>query len=119
MTTRITHHAITPLDANISIYRDKGRGDPCNRGDEYTINVIGAPITVKLVFNNEEHAEEGGPWPNGLTDEALLAVVQDRLECFQVAHATKSREYALAITKIEEALHWLGAHHKRIATEKR
>lgn len=43
---------------------------------------------------------------NGTTDEALLAIVVDRLEGFQTG-PYKCRENALAITKIEEALHWL------------
>ena len=43
---------------------------------------------------------------NGLTHEALLAIVCDRLQGFQTG-PYKCRENALAITKIEEAMHWL------------
>ena len=45
---------------------------------------------------------------NGVTDESLLAIVVDRLRGFQQGQFP-CRENALAITKIEEALHWLEA----------
>lgn len=43
---------------------------------------------------------------NGCMNEDLLAIVLDRLQGFQSGQF-KCRENALAITKIEEALHWL------------
>jgi hypothetical protein len=56
---------------------------------------------------------QNGPIPeagvNGVTHEALLAIVADRLRSFQ-AGPYACRENALALTKIEEALHWL--HHR-------
>ncbi len=53
---------------------------------------------------------QNGPIPesgvNGLTHEALLAIVADRLRCFQAGpFATKAN--ACALTHIEEAMHWL------------
>jgi hypothetical protein len=45
---------------------------------------------------------------NGISDEVLLAIVIDRLEGFQSAQY-RSRYNALAITKLEEAMHWLNA----------
>jgi hypothetical protein len=42
----------------------------------------------------------------GYTNEALLAIVADRLTCFQNG-PFKSRENAIALTKIEEAMLWL------------
>lgn len=44
----------------------------------------------------------------GVTNEVLLAIVIDRLRCFQAGNYP-CRENAIAITKCEEALHWLGA----------
>jgi len=43
---------------------------------------------------------------NGVTHEALLAIVIDRLQCFQKGPFA-CRENAIALTKIEEAMHWL------------
>lgn len=47
---------------------------------------------------------------NGITDQALLAVVLDRLRGFQ-AGPYPSRENAIAITKLEEALLWMGKRY--------
>lgn len=43
---------------------------------------------------------------NGCHNENLLAIVIDRLQHFQVGKF-KCRENALALTKLEEAMHWL------------
>lgn len=45
---------------------------------------------------------------NGISDEALLVVLIDRLQCFQKGEFS-CRENALALTKMEEAMHWLNA----------
>ncbi|MBB3997200.1 hypothetical protein [Aureimonas pseudogalii] len=54
-------------------------------------------------FQNGPIAEAG---VNGLTQEVLLSIVADRLRSFQ-AGPFACRENALALTKIEEAQHWL------------
>lgn len=49
---------------------------------------------------------EGGNGINGLTHEALLSIVADRLRSFQSGpYACKANDCAL--TRIEEAMHWL------------
>lgn len=53
---------------------------------------------------------------NGVMNEDLIAMVIDRLEYFQNS-PFKCRENALAITKLEEALHWL--RHRTTKREKR
>lgn len=53
---------------------------------------------------------------NGVTQEALLAIVADRLRSFQ-AGPFACRENALALTKIEEAQHWL--HSRTLARMQR
>lgn len=45
---------------------------------------------------------------NGVTEGALLAIVADRLREHQ-SGSYSCRENALALTKIEEALHWMKA----------
>ena len=59
-----------------------------------------------ISFQNGPIAEAG---VNGISNEALLAIVIDRLECFQKGQYG-CRENALALTKIQEAMHWL--HHR-------
>lgn len=47
---------------------------------------------------------------NGITNEALLAVLAHRIKYLNDKHPC--RENAIAITKVEEALHWLEARTK-------
>lgn len=59
----------------------------------------------EIVFQNGPILEAG---VNGLTHEVLLAILVDRLKAFQ-AGPYACRENALALTKLEEAQHWLHA----------
>jgi hypothetical protein len=61
---------------------------------------------LDICFQNRPVAEVG---PNGVTHEALLAVLIDRLQGFQKGPYA-CRENAIALTKLEEAMLWL---HKR------
>jgi len=56
-----------------------------------------------VAFQNGPVKEHG---VNGCHQEDLLAIVIDRLRCFQ-AGPFACRENALALTKCEEAIHWL------------
>lgn len=56
-----------------------------------------------IQFQNGPIAEFG---VNGVTHEALIAIVIDRLRAFQ-AGPFACRENALALTKLEESQHWL------------
>ena len=62
--------------------------------------------TFYLSFQNGPIAECG---VNGITQEVLLAIIIDRLQCFQRGPFA-CRENALALTKGEEMQHWL--HHR-------
>lgn len=63
----------------------------------------GATRPAVILFQNGPIAEVG---INGITHEALLAIVADRLRSFQKGpYATKAN--ACALTHIEEAMHWL------------
>ena len=57
--------------------------------------------------------------PNGVFIDDVLEAARQRLEFYQNAAGRKyaCRENALAITKIEEAMHWLA--HRREEREKR
>lgn len=57
-----------------------------------------------ILFQRGPVAEEADI--NGITDEMLLLVVRDRLQCFQKGKFS-CRENAIALTKIEEAIQWL------------
>ncbi len=59
---------------------------------------------LPLVFQCGPIAEHG---VNGITHEALLAVLIDRLECFQ-AGPYACAENAAALLSLREALRWLG-----------
>lgn len=46
---------------------------------------------------------------NGISNEALLAIVEDRLKGFQSGQYA-CRENAIALTHVQDAMHWL--HHR-------
>lgn len=54
--------------------------------------------------------------PNGAFVETVIAIAVDRLQFYQESKF-KCRENALAITKLEEALHWL--NHRTADRESR
>lgn len=68
---------------------------------------------VVLNFQNGPINEVG---VNGVTHEALLAIVADRLRCFQ-GGPYACWENAMALTRIQDALAWL--HHRTRSREKR
>ena len=57
--------------------------------------------------------------PNGAFVETVIAAAKQRIEYYQSENHGKfaCRENALAITKLDEALHWL--NHRTAAREKR
>jgi len=68
---------------------------------------------ARMIFQTGPVKEAG---VNGCHHEDLLNIVLHRLETYQ-AGKFKCRENALAITKIEEALHWL--NHRTRQREER
>jgi hypothetical protein len=69
--------------------------------DDYTVD------SVDLKFQKGGLAEAG---VNGLTDQALLVVVLDRLRGFQ-SGPFSCRDNAIAITKLEECLMWMAKRY--------
>jgi hypothetical protein len=65
-----------------------------------------APQIHHVRFQNGPISEAG---VNGISNEALLAVVEDRLKGFQSSQYS-CRENALALTHLQESMHWL--HHR-------
>lgn len=75
--------------------------NPANAPDGYASSFGRLPI----IFQNGPIGEVG---VNGVTHEALLAILIDRMQSFQ-AGPFSCRENALALTKLEEAQQWLQA----------
>ena len=94
---------------------EPGYGNACHH---YRIVNTDASKDEKLIFNvinfQDGPVKEHGV--NGIHNEDLLVIVVDRLEGFQGGiHAC--RENALALTKIQEALHWL--NHRTTTRQQR
>ena len=104
----LTSHKVNGLNdaLEIIVLDEPGPGNACHK---YGINMLtgtegcSGPI---ISFQNGPIAESG---VNGISNEALLAIVEDRLAGFQSGQFA-CRENAIALTKIQEAMHWL--HHR-------
>ena len=108
MTRKLTDHITNPANDKLEILVvDEPAPDGANH--LYAINWAsvhhGKPVTaqVAIPFQN-------GPIPafgvNGVTHEALLAIVIDRLKSFQ-AGPFACNENEMALEQLEGALHWL------------
>lgn len=100
----LNEHKVNPVNdaLKIVVSDEPGAGGAHH---EYEIGHNGA-LMCKVDFQNGPIAESG---INGITHEALLAIVADRLRSFQ-AGPYRCKENACALTHIEEAMLWL---HKR------
>ena len=76
---------------------------PGNANHHYKITGYGGPSDCDIHFQNGPIKETG---VNGISNEALLAIVEDRLKGFQ-SGTFACRENALALTHLQEAMHWL------------
>lgn len=95
-------HETNAANRAIRIVSDEPDPNNGNASHEYRLD-WGHGINV-IEFQQGPIGEVGGV--NGVTNEALLAVVIDRLRGFQSSKFS-CRENALALTKLEEALQWL------------
>lgn len=114
----LTDHRVNPLNdkIKIAVVDEPGAGGANHEYDVMLPNDGAAPnprATTRISFQNGPIAEAG---INGMTQEVLLAIVCDRLRSFQ-AGKYACRENALALTKIEEAQHWL--HSRTLARMQR
>jgi hypothetical protein len=103
----LSEHRVNPANdkIDINVVDEPGAG---GANHEYDV-VLPSKKTTRISFQNGPINEAG---INGLTQEVLLAIVTDRLRAFQKGPFA-CRENALALTKIEEAQHWL--HSRTLA----
>lgn len=94
----LTEHRINPANDRLSITVLDEPG-PGGANHAYTIGGFG-PRKTLIQFQNGPIAEAG---VNGVTHEALLAIVADRMRAFQ-AGPFACPENADALTAVEEAL---------------
>lgn len=118
----LTDHQINEFNSEhviVTRYDDRAElpGGANGPHHQYAIYLSGInstePPDVVLCFQKGQVRETG---VNGITDEALIAIVLDRLRGFQTTPYS-CRENSLAITKLEEALHWM--MHRSIARQRR
>lgn len=118
----IVSHKVNGLNEalKIQVYDEPGPGNACHR---YHITTVETPPPIgggmgseklekamamanavtDIRFQNGPIAEAG---LNGISNEALLAIVEDRLIGFQSGDYA-CRENAVALTKLQEAMMWL------------
>lgn len=126
MPREITDHKTNPANDRLTIRvtDEPGPGGANHRYEIEGFDVLKNPSAADLtphgvfekeilIFQNGAIAEAG---VNGITQEALIAICIDRLRSFQTGPYA-CRENALALTKLEEALHWL--HHRTQARMRR
>ena len=113
----ITEHIVNPCNDRLVIdvtdapgagganhrYEVSGFNTATNASDNVTAQGGKPEIKTVIFFQNGPIPENG---VNGLTHEVLLAIVADRLRSFQ-SGPFACRENELALTKVEEAMHWL------------
>lgn len=102
----INDHKVNPANDKIelAVLDEPGSGGACH---EYRATLPNGDAT-SISFQNGPIAEAG---VNGLTHEVLIAVVVDRMRDFQRGPYA-CRENAIALTKLEEAQHWLHSRTK-------
>lgn len=96
----ITTHHINGKHHNIKVFATDEPGSG-NAHHEYSLETR---ETAGIIHFQNGPVNEVGI--NGISNESLLAIVIDRLQCFQTSKFS-CRENALALTKLEEAMHWL------------
>ena len=112
MTQEIVSHKVNGLNELLHVYAtdEPGHGNACH---EYAITFIDekigserSPVAGRnclVRFQNGPIKEAG---VNGISNEALLAIVEHRLLGFQSGEFA-CRENAVALTKLQEAMMWL------------
>lgn len=110
----LTSHKVNGLNESlqIQVLDEPGAGGACHKYAIYGWHSAGNPSAdngcndetrALVLFQNGPIANAG---VNGISIEALLAIVEDRLKGFQ-SGPYSTRENSLALTKVQEAMQWL------------
>lgn len=116
---KITEHIVNPANdkLEVTVFDEPGHGGAChhyviegadmlkNPAVKNLMNFEGDQRTTVILFQNGPISADGNGI-NGLTHEALLAILADRLRGFQNG-PYRCKENACALTHIEEAQMWL------------
>lgn len=106
MPRELTSHRVNGLNEaiKIEVLDEPGQGNACHN---YAISLlIGdglAEDAAVVQFQNGPIQESG---VNGISNEALAAIIEDRLLGFQ-SGPYACRENAIALTKLQECMMWL------------
>jgi len=107
MIRELHSHKVNGLNEalRIEVLDEPGQGSACHR---YRVTVqngteVSNGVCCDIEFQNGPIQEVG---INGISNEALLAVLEDRLLGFQSGNYS-CRENALALTNIQQAMMWL------------
>jgi hypothetical protein len=87
----------------IRVIDEPGQGNACR---EYELSLQKDETTRKELIISFQNGPIGEVGFNGFSNEALLAVVEDRLVGFQSGQFA-CRENAVALTKLQECMMWL------------
>lgn len=107
-------HRVTKLNRENIVVKTADLRGPDGAHHKYVIEVVKPARTSDetdvIISSCEINFQDGGlqeAGPNGITEQALLAIVLDRLRSFNNG-PYGCRENSIQITKIEEAMMWSG-----------
>lgn len=108
MRRELTSHKVNGCNdgLRVEVLDEPGHGGACHRyfiGNADPDVPLRSHVGVEIKFQNGPVKEVG---TNGVTHEALLAILIDRLQRFQ-SGPYACRENAIALTKLQEAVMWL------------
>lgn len=105
MIRQLTSHRVNGLNEalKIEVLDEPGQGNACH---EYVIRVPLPDGTIRSDFITFQNGPINEAGVNGISNEALLAIVEDRLLGFQSGQFA-CRDNAVALTKVQEAMMWL------------
>lgn len=121
MSREITSHKVNGLNERITIdvLDEPGPGGACHRyrmeGPRSQVPNIGMVPSFQTEIRFQQGAVSEPGSRDGTSNEALLAILIDRLEGFQRGKYP-CNENMITLTKLVEAMHWLQHRtHERVA----